>query len=177
MATSSIQKLTTSSWYSAVLLTLGFWLSGSLLLDFVIMPGMFVSGMMSQPGFGTAGYVLFWLFNRIELLCGAVVLTGLLILRHRRSVSGVIVSGIRSRWALSLGMGLLGIALVYTYLLTPAMGALGVPLDFFQAASEVPADMDRLHGIYWSLELLKLAGAALLLRLSYGDLSLSRSEA
>lgn len=158
-----------SSWYSAVLLALGFWISSSLLLDCLIMPGMYVSGMMEQPEFGTAGYILFWMFNRIEVVCGAIVLTGLLILRYHRSATGVITSAVRSRWALGLGLGLLAIALTYTYLLTPAMGSLGIPLDLFEEAA-VPAAMNQLHGIYWGLELLKLAGAAMLLRFSYGDL-------
>jgi hypothetical protein len=60
---------------------LGFWLSGSLLLDFVIMPGLSAVGMMSQANAATVGYSLFWIFNRIELLCAALVLTSLLALR------------------------------------------------------------------------------------------------
>ncbi|PSN17029.1 hypothetical protein C7271_19850 [filamentous cyanobacterium CCP5] len=171
MAFSSTHKFPPklSSWYGAVLLALSFWISSSLLLDCLIMPGMYVSGMMEQPEFGTAGYLLFWLFNRVEVVCGAVVLTGLLILRYYRSASGIVTSAIRSRWALGLGLGLLAIALIYTYLLTPTMGSLGITLDLFEEAA-IPATMNQLHSAYWGLELLKLAGGALLLQFGYRDL-------
>jgi len=59
-------------------LTLGFWLSGSLILDWVILVCVF--GMMTQAGFATAGYLIFWNFNRIELLSAALVLTGVLVM-------------------------------------------------------------------------------------------------
>lgn len=164
-------EISPQTWRSLVLFSIVFWLSSSLLLDFLVMPGLFVTGMMSQSDFGTAGYSLFWTFNRIELLCGAVILTGLLISRQQRSDHDIIVSGMRSRWAMELGLGLLAIALVYTYYLTPSMGALGVSLDAFQPAIEVPTGMNQLHGLYWGLEALKLLATGWLLRLCYRDLT------
>jgi len=73
-AVSSIQTKRLN-WQNIVTLTLSFWLSGSLILDWVIMPSLYVSGMMTQAGFATAGYLIFWNFNRIELLSAALVLT------------------------------------------------------------------------------------------------------
>jgi hypothetical protein len=158
-------------WVGAVLFALMFWFSSSLLMDFVIMPGLFVGGMMSQPDFDSAGYAMFWVFNRLELLCAGVILTGLLVARQSRPQPPVIASGLRSRWAMELGLGLLAIILVLTYAVTPAMAALGAGLDPFAATVEVPAAMDPMHGLYFGLEALKLLGCAALLSLLYGDLS------
>ncbi|HEY9763524.1 MAG TPA: DUF4149 domain-containing protein [Trichocoleus sp.] len=172
MTFSSNLNVKPPSWHSIVLFSAAFWLSSSLLIDFLIMPGMFFSGMMSQSNFGTAGYSLFWLFNRLEILCGALILTGILVLRQQRAESGVFVSGTRSRWSLELGAFLLGIALLYTYLLTPTMSALGMPLDLFQPEG-IPDGMNQMHAFYWALETLKLAGTACLLNLCYSDLRAS----
>jgi hypothetical protein len=157
------------NWVGVVLLALMFWFSSSLLMDFVIMPGLFVSGMMSQPDFGSAGYALFWVFNRVEIVCGALVLTGLLISRHFRSEDDVIVSGLRSRWAMELAVGLLAISLMFTYWLSPAMGALGASVDAFQPSAAVPSGMNQLHGLYWALEAFKLLGCGVLLKLYFQD--------
>lgn len=169
MHLSSSSKSKPTSWHNIVLFSIAFWLSSSLLVDFLIMPGLFVSGMMSQSDFGTVGYTLFWLFNRLEILCGALILTGLLVLRHRRQASDILVSGLRSRWSVELAAVLLAIALLYTYTLTPAMSALGMSLNWATAIPVSPA-MGWLHGTYWALEAVKLMGGALLLRLCYGDL-------
>jgi hypothetical protein len=56
------------------MLTLGFWFSSSIILDWVIIPSLYVSGMMTQSGFASAGYLIFWNFNRIELVCAALIL-------------------------------------------------------------------------------------------------------
>lgn len=156
-------------WHNVILFSLAFWLSSSLLLDFLIMPGLFMTGMMSQSDFGTAGYSLFWAFNRLELLCGAFILTGLFALRQARNTTAVCVSGTRSRWAVEIAVGLILIGLAYTYVLTPAMGAMGIPLDLFQP-NAIPLGMNQLHALYWGLEVIKLLGLGFLLRLSYGDM-------
>ncbi|MGF1569570.1 MAG: DUF4149 domain-containing protein [Nodosilinea sp.] len=158
------------NWAGVVLLSITFWLSSSLLLDFVVMPGMFISGIMSQPDFGTAGYTLFWVFNRIELVCVALVLTGLLVNRQGRGEEAVMVSGLRSRWAMEIAVALLGITLMLTYALSPAMGALGISLDAFDTSHTTPAGMNLLHGLYFGLEALKLVGCVALLKLSFQDL-------
>ena len=158
-------------WVGAVLFALMFWFSSSLLMDFVIMPGLYVGGMMTQPDFGPAGYAMFWVFNRIELLCVGVILTGLLVARQSRREQDVIASGLRSRWSTEIAVGLLAITLVLTYAIAPAMGALGASLDPFATANAVPAAMDGMHGLYFGLEALKLVGCGALLALFYGDLS------
>ncbi|BAZ23222.1 hypothetical protein NIES4073_41100 [Kalymmatonema gypsitolerans NIES-4073] len=142
-------------WQSIAMLTLGFWLSASLLLDWVIMPSLYVSGMMTQASFASAGYVIFWNFNRLELLSAGLVLTSVLALCNSQSQW--------RRSAIILSMLLLAIALVDTYLLTPQMSAIGLELNLFQTTVETPATMDVLHGGYWILEAVKLlAGGTLL---------------
>ncbi len=153
-----------SSWQTAVIFVLAFWLSSSLLIDFLVMPSLYATGMMSQPGFAAAGYVLFWLFNRVEVLCAATALTGLLALRINQD------SHHRKGWiALALAGVLLAIALIYTYGLTPHMSALGLQLDLFNQVVEVPATMNQLHSSYWILEVLKFATGGWLLNLCYRD--------
>lgn len=142
-------------WQTAVMFALGFWLSASIVLDWVIMPSLYFSGMMSQAGFTTAGYMLFWNFNRLELLSAAVVLTGVLALRKTQSrwhVGGIVLS-----------VMLLAIAMLNTYFLTPQMCAVGTHLNLFETASAIPAQMNLLHGSYFVLELIKLAVGGTLL--------------
>lgn len=149
-------------WLPWVLAIIGFWLSGVALLDFLVMPTLYVSGMMTEPGFASAGYTLFWSFNRLELLCVALILTGIL-------AYGRCADNQRCRWALGIGVGLLALALVDTYGLTPAMSALGLPLEA-PGAIAAPAAMDWMHGAYWGLEVLKLAALGGLARLCYREL-------
>lgn len=158
-------------WVGAVLFALMFWFSSSLLMDFVIMPGLFVGGMMNQPDFGPTGYAMFWVFNRLELLCVGVILTGLLVTRQTRREQDVLTSGFRSRWATEIAVVLLGITLVLTYAIAPAMGALGASLDPFATTTVVPDAMGHMHGLYFGLEALKLLGCGVLLSLFYGDFS------
>ncbi|MEB3219414.1 MAG: hypothetical protein VKN72_24700 [Nostocales cyanobacterium 94392] len=135
-------------WQNIVIITLGFWLSASLLLDWVIMPSLYVSGMMTQSSFATAGYTIFWNFNRVELLCAGLVLTGVLASSKNQfnwQRSTVILAPV-----------MLAIALIDTYLLTPQMSAIGLQLNLFEAA-EVPANMNLMHGVYWLIEAVKLA--------------------
>jgi hypothetical protein len=141
-------------WQSIVMLTLGFWLSASLLLDWVIMPSLYFSGMMAQASFTTGAYVIFWNYNRIELLAAALILTGVLALGKDQSY-----------WrfgSVILSMLLLAIALVDTYLLTPQMSAIGLQLNLFQTA-QVPENMNLLHGGYWLLEAIKFVASSVLL--------------
>ncbi|QFS48622.1 hypothetical protein GXM_06116 [Nostoc sphaeroides CCNUC1] len=142
-------------WQSAIILTLGFWLSASLVLDWVIMPSLYLSGMMSQAGFTTAGYTIFWNFNRMELLSAAIVLTGALALsktRYHWSIGSIVLSVL-----------LLTIAVLDTYFLTPQMCAIGVQLNLFEAAAAIPSTMNILHGSYWVLEIVKLVAGGTLL--------------
>ncbi|MCC5640601.1 DUF4149 domain-containing protein [Nostoc sp. CHAB 5844] len=143
-----------SIWQSAIMLTLGFWLGGSLVLDWVIMPTLYLSGMMTEASFTTAGYAIFWSFNRIELLSAAVVLTGVLALsktKHNWHPNTIVFAVI-----------LLTVSLLETYFLTPNMCAAGIHLNLFET-SAIPASMDLLHGGYWMLETVKLVTGGILL--------------
>jgi hypothetical protein len=141
-------------WQTAVILTLGFWLSASIILDWVIMPSLYLSGMMTQSGFATAGYAMFWNFNRIELLSAGLILTGVLAMSKTHSWrAGTVV----------LAVLLLAVSLTDTYFLTPQMSAIGVQLNLFETATTIPATMNLLHGGYWVLEAVKLLAAGTLL--------------
>ncbi|MEO1393590.1 MAG: hypothetical protein AAFV90_11825 [Cyanobacteria bacterium J06634_5] len=170
---SSPLSLRQFNWDALVLLVVTFWISSSALLDFLLMPMMYESGMMNEANFATAGYSIFWLFNRVELVCAAAILSGLLALRNgwrqHRSQFDVVASGSRSRWALMLSGILFAIALLYTYVLTPHMAALGVNLNGPFAAAEVPEAMGYMHALYWGLEAVKLFAAAWLVKLCYRD--------
>jgi Domain of unknown function (DUF4149) len=149
-STNTLQRI---NWKAIAIVSLTFWLCSSLLLDFVFMPTMYITGMMTEPGFAIAGYSLFGIFNRIELICVSLALTSILVLRMGRSLS---------HWTVPLAIGLLGIVLVCTYWLSPVMSSLGLELNLFEPAA-VPAAMNQMHLQYWALELMKLFGCAALL--------------
>ncbi len=151
-----------ANWSTMIMFALGFWLSGSLVFDLLVVPGMLTTGMMNEPGFASAGYVIFGTFNHLELLCAATVLAGCLVYRYGSNRA----SNVDSK-SVSLASGLLIIALTYTYILTPQMSSLGMPLDLFATAKVMPASMASMHIAYWSLEIAKLVSAAFLLRLFY----------
>jgi len=156
-AVSNLQ-LKRSPWQTIVILTLGFWLGASLILDWVIMPSLYVSGMMTQAGFTSAGYLIFWNFNRVELVAAAVVLTSVLALNR----TGFVSKNWRRGAAILSGL-MLVVALTNAYFLTPQMCATGVQLNLFETIQEVPSTMNKLHGAYWVLEAVKLAVGGTLL--------------
>lgn len=145
-------------WQTIGLFSLGFWLSGCLLLDAVVMPGMYAAGMMNQSDFASAGYTIFGIFNRVELLCAALVVTGLLTVVKQHQVNG--------KWTISaiiLSIILLAVALIDTYGLTPQISALAMQLNLFEPVRELPEGMTQMQAGYWALELLKLGvGGSLL---------------
>ncbi|KJH72784.1 DUF4149 domain-containing protein [Aliterella atlantica] len=149
-------------WQTILMLTLGLWLGGSLLLDWVVMPSLYVSGMMTQAGFTTAGYVIFWNFNRLELVAAAIVLTSVLTLNQT-----AFVTNNWRRGAVILSSLLLAVALVNTYLLTPQMCAIGAQLNLFESVREIPTTMNQLHVAYWFMEAFKLVVGSTLLGWSY----------
>lgn len=158
MNTLSYPSAQRSLWKVALFLTLAFWLSSSLMLDGIVMPSLYVSGMMTSPDFATTGYSLFWIFNRVELLCAAVIFTSVLISRYGRNPlhrPGFLT--------IFLSTLLLAISLIDTYGLTPQMGALGINLNWLNPSPEVPAGMNQLHAGYWLLEMLKITASASLL--------------
>jgi hypothetical protein len=145
------------SWSTIIMFSLGFWLSSSFILDTVIIPSLWATGMMNQAEFASTGYIIFWLFNRIELLCAASILTGFLVIRSReREWRSIFLSGL-----------LATIALIYTYLLTPQMSSLGLPLNLFETNSTMPTAMIAMHEVYWLLEIIKFVVGAVLLRWCY----------
>ena len=144
-------------WQTIVTLTLGFWLSGSLILDWVIMPSLYISGMMTQAGFATAGYLIFWNFNRIELLSAALVLTGML------AISRTHFDAKGRRGIIVLSVLLLAASLIDTYFLTPQMCATGLQLNLFESSVEIPTTMSQLHAGYWVIEVVKLVAGGTLL--------------
>lgn len=155
-AVSSIQ-LKRPSWQTIITLTLGFWLSASLVLDWVIMPSLYVAGMMTQAGFVTAGYLIFWNFNRIELLIAALVLTGVLVIGRQFAASKW------HRTAILLSALLLAVTLFDTYFLTPQMCAAGLQLNLFESPAEISTTMSQMQIGYWVLEVMKLVVGGTLL--------------
>ncbi len=149
-------ELSAATWRTVSLATLATWLGGSFVLDTVLMPTLSSAGMMTQPGFASAGYSLFWVFNHLEMLCAALILTSLLVMQNAGSRV--------ARWVIPAALGLLAITMIDTYSLTPLMSALGLQLDFFASATPMPAEMNQLHAGYWLLEVLKFAlGSAVLI--------------
>ena len=149
-------------WQTIVCLTLGFWLSACVILDLVIMPTMYASGMITEPGFVVAGSMMFSVFNRIELLCAGLGLTGLLVLS---AAPNHLIK--KSNTAIIFSIVLLAIALIDTYGLTPQMSALGINLNLFESVQEVPTAMNQMHGGYWLLEVIKLVVGGTLLGWCY----------
>ncbi len=138
-------------------LLLSTWLGGSLLLDCLVMPVLYQSGMMLDPGFAAAGMNLFSIFNRLELLAGAIALVAVLLRRqHPREEAHHSLGG----WGLP--MVLLSIPLLYTYWLSPYMVGLGAQLQM-PGETTLPAAMGTMHLLYWSLETIKLAAIVKLL--------------
>ncbi|MGV0028055.1 DUF4149 domain-containing protein [Phormidesmis priestleyi] len=156
------------AWYKILTLTLAFWLGASLFLDLVMMPSLYASGMMSQPDFVPAGYGIFWIFNRIELLCAALVVTGVLVQRKMSSSS--------KQSSVLLSILMLLAALICTYFITPEMGALGVQLDWFESSIAIPNGMNQLHMSYWLLEMIKFVAGGVLLGWTLDPLRVTRRD-
>lgn len=152
------------SWTTVVMLALCFWLSSSIVLDFVVIPSLSLSGMMNEGGFASAGYIIFGLFNRIELVAAALVLTGFLIFRRYH-----LLIHLQERWSVILASVLLGIALIYTYFLTPELSGFGLEINSFAATDAMPSAMISLHWSYWILEFIKFGIGFTLLRWCYQD--------
>jgi hypothetical protein len=156
----SLNETPSKLWQNIAIGSLGFWLSGSLVLDLVIMPTLWATGMMESSGFASASYSIFWIFNRIELLCAAAALSSIW------ALSKVAYPNIDSQRKLLVGaVMLMAIALSYTFVLTPQMSGLGLNLDVFETTKSLPAEMNQMHSIYWVLEASKIGIAGMLLSL------------
>jgi magnesium-transporting ATPase (P-type) len=178
MANIYLAKNNLRGWSTTVAAVVGFWLSATLLIDFTIMPSMYLSGMMSTTNFGAVGYTLFSVFNRIELICAAMVLSAGMWMMQSGSYS--------EKQKIEVGFSavvLLAIALCYTFVLTPQMGGLAIdlhPIDgrdllngglenlqMHSTISAVPEGMNQMHVVYWGLEALKITSMATLLGFAY----------
>ena len=162
MQATSPRSSRTVNWSTVVMFALGFWLSASLVFDFLVVPGMLTSGMMNESGFASAGYLIFGTFNHVELLCAATVLAGCLVYRYGYGLTNMINSKVVFGASV-----LLAIALAYTYILTPQMSSIGMPLDMFASAKAASNSMAVMHVAYWALEVVKLVAGATLLRVFY----------
>ncbi len=160
-------------WQQIAVSSLGFWLSGSLILDLVIMPTLWTTGMMESSGFASASYSIFWIFNRVELVCAAAALSSIWALskvdaRTEKLHQG---SGVYAKPEMLAGaLMLLAIALSYTFVLTPYMSGLGIDLDILATTKSIPAQMNQMHSIYWVLEASKLGIVGMLLSWCSGSI-------
>lgn len=156
----SVGSTASKRWQNIAIVSLGFWLSGSLILDLVIMPTLWSTGMMESSGFASAGYSIFWIFNRVELLCASVALSSIWALTKLcKSIADT------RKELLAGAVMLLAISSSYTFILTPYMSGLGIDLDILSTAKDIPVEMARMHSIYWVLEASKLGIAGMLLGL------------
>ena len=154
----SVSSAPSKLWQNIAIGSLGFWLSGSLMLDFVVMPTMWATGMMESSGFASASYSIFWIFNRVELVCAAAALSTIW------ALSQVNLASVDTNRKMFAGaVMLMAIALTYTFILTPYMSGLGFDADIFAISKSLPVEMDRMHSIYWVLEASKLAIVGMLL--------------
>lgn len=162
MDTLSERNIQDRNWLTVLLVTLGFWLSASCLIDFILLPSLSVSGMMSQSGFASAGFLLFGIFNHLELLFAGLILSGVLVFRSHHTFS-------HSKENVAIGFAgiLLLISLCYTYFLTPQMSGLGLQLNWFSAYEPMTSSMMAFHWSYWGLELVKLMIGVTLWRWCY----------
>jgi hypothetical protein len=152
----SVRETSAKRWQSLAIVCLGFWLSGSLILDLVIMPTLWMTGMMESSGFASASYSIFWIFNRVELVCAAAVLSSVWALRvsSRAAQQSELLAG---------AVMLMAIAMSYTFIITPYMSGLGINLDILSPTTSLPVEMNQMHSIYWVLEASKLGIAGMLL--------------
>jgi hypothetical protein len=154
------------NWFAIILGSLGFWLSGSFILDFVVIPSLSLTGMMESDDFASAGFTIFNIFNHIELVCSAVVLTGVLVLSFNHYLQGK-----KQVLFLSFSSILLLIALAYTYIFIPNLTGWGLSLHQFGTTVEMPKSMIVWQGGYWVLEGIKFILGITILRWCNQNLS------
>lgn len=150
------------NWSAIILFALGFWLSGSFLLDFVLIPALSASGMMIDGSFASAGFLIFGIFNRIELICASLVLTCAFVFAFNHNFDAK-----KQTLFVTFSSLLLLIALSYTYLFIPNMSAWGLCLNQFSINTTMPKAMISWHEGYWLLEALKYSLGFTLLRWNY----------
>jgi hypothetical protein len=150
-----------SFWAAIVVISLGFWISTSLFLDLMIIPTLYITGMMRE-NFSAAGYILFGIFNRLELIFASVILSSLMVLGTTHAYQ-------KYRKTIVAGSVLLGITLLYTYILTPVMGSIGMDLNLFTNSVTITSEMQTMHLLYWLLEIVKITLGGTILNLVYRE--------
>lgn len=158
MTAFSSLKIERSAWPTILTCILALWLGGSLVLDLVVVPSLWAAGMMTQPGFASAGYLTFGWFNHCELMLAGIALTSVLAIERNRPWGET-----QKRFEIGLAALLSIVAIVDTYLMTPHLSALGLQLNLFDPAIGMPSGMIPMHLGYWALELLKFGSAGTLL--------------
>ncbi|MGY6530391.1 MAG: hypothetical protein ACXITR_10730 [Cyanobacterium sp.] len=152
------------NWNAIILSTLAFWFCSSLFLDFILIPSLSVSGMMNDGGFANVGFLIFGVFNRIEVICAALILTVSLVFYFNHQFP-------ENKQTIFLVFAnlLLLIALAYTYIFIPHMSAWGLSINQFSATTEMPHQMISWHEGYWVLEAIKYLLVGNLLRWCYSN--------
>ena len=152
------------NWSAIILFSLGFWLSGSFVLDFILIPCLSASGMMIGNDFPSAGFLIFGVFNHIEIVCASLILTGTLVFYQRGYFSA------SKQWTnIMFAIALLVIAFAYTYLFVPQLSAWGLLFNPYGAQGQtvMPSGMMYWQVGYWVLEIIKLTIAGILLNWHY----------
>jgi hypothetical protein len=168
MNTVPLRRFRQVNWQAIAMFALGFWLSASLVLDGLIIPGLFSAGMMNSAGFASASYLIFGTFNHLELLCAAIVLASALVLNYRQNLAVVKLDK-----SIIIAAFLMAIALGYTYVITPQMSSLGMNLEGFNDQELLTNSMMTMHFVYWVLEGSKfILGTVLLSKLYRNSCSL-----
>lgn len=145
-----------SPWQVVAAITLGLWLGGSLLLDLVVMPALYMAGMTASDGFAAAGSMLFGWVDHLELLAAGLVLAAVLAL-------AVSQGGRFAGWGLTLAIALLGLTAIETYWLVPSMAATSLSLNWAEAAGGLAPAMTVWHSSFFAVEILKVLGCGALL--------------
>jgi hypothetical protein len=144
------------------------WMGAIVLLDVVVMPGLYFTGMMQQADFAGAGYSIFGAFSHVEMLVSATVLTLVLwrikVTHDARQQSPDTGSQASSSRLWLLAAMLLMVCCLVSSILVPQMSALSMPLDggFNRVLREPDETMNWFHGLYWMLDGLKIFAAGLL---------------
>ena len=115
-----------------------------------------------KPSTKNFRFLIFGVFNHVEILCASLILTGTLILSSNGSV-------IDDRQVLNIffTIGLLMIALAYTYQFTPHLAGWGLSFNPNGESTPMPEPMMYWQGGYWLLELIKITIVGILLKFHY----------
>lgn len=150
------------NWTAIIFGSLAFWLSGSFILDFVVIPSLSVTGMMETADFASAGFTIFSIFNHIELVCASLVLTGILVVGFLNNFQG------KKQVLFTIFSAVLFlITLAYTYAIIPNLTGWGLSIHQFTNSAEMSKSMIMWQESYWILEAIKFVLGGIILRWCY----------